>query len=142
VHRYARNIIVSLNHWLSGWIDWNCVLDQRGGPNHVGNYCGAPIMIDTHEGVVYYTPIYHILSQLSRSIRPGDKAVQIDVGLHPSLNDCLYASASVNDRGLLSVQVLNTGSSAVDYALQIEDRYLALSSKANSLQTVQCGVAA
>ncbi|MCW8834191.1 MAG: glycosyl hydrolase, partial [Colwellia sp.] len=45
VHRYARNIIVSLNHWLEGWIDWNIVLDKNGGPNHVGNFCGAPIMI-------------------------------------------------------------------------------------------------
>jgi glucosylceramidase len=142
VHRYARNIIVSLNHWLSGWIDWNCVLDRRGGPNHVGNYCGAPIMIDTHEGAVYYTPVYYILSQLSRSIRPGDKAVQTDASLREPAVDCLYTSASVSCDGLLSVQVLNTGTSAVDYALQVDDRYLALSSKANSLQTVQCRVAA
>ncbi len=47
VHRYARNIIVSIDHWLQGWIDWNIVLDRNGGPNHAGNYCGAPIMIDT-----------------------------------------------------------------------------------------------
>ena len=47
VHRYARNIIVSIDHWMQGWIDWNIVLDKNGGPNHVGNYCGAPIMIDT-----------------------------------------------------------------------------------------------
>jgi glucosylceramidase len=141
VHRYARNIIVSLNHWLSGWIDWNCVLDQRGGPNHVGNHCGAPIMIDTRDGEIYYTPVYYVLSQLSRSIRPGDKAVRTEVSLHGSTRDCLYASASLSNAGLLSVQVLNTGRTAVDYALQVEDRYLALSSKANSLQTVQCRVA-
>ena len=55
VHRYARNIIVSIDHWLKGWIDWNVVLDQRGGPNHVGNFCGAPIMIDTESKQVYYT---------------------------------------------------------------------------------------
>lgn len=142
VHRYARNIIVSLNHWLCGWIDWNCVLDQRGGPNHVGNYCGAPIMIDTEAGEVYYTPVYYVLSQLSRSIRPGDRVVQTGVSLGEPANDCLYACASVNDRGLLSVQVLNTGRGAIDYALQVGNRYLALSSKANSLQTVQCQVAA
>jgi glucosylceramidase len=142
VHRYARNIIVSLNHWLTAWIDWNCVLDQRGGPNHVGNYCGAPIMIDTQAGEIYYTPVYYILSQFSRSIRPGDKVVKTEVCLREPVNDGVYASASVSDRGLLSVQVLNTGSGAVDYALQVDDRYLALSSKANSLQTVQCRVAA
>jgi len=37
VHRYARNIIVSLDHWVKGWIDWNVILDQDGGPNHENN---------------------------------------------------------------------------------------------------------
>ncbi|MDZ7636474.1 MAG: hypothetical protein U5L72_19440 [Bacteroidales bacterium] len=58
VHRYARNIIVSIDHWLTGWIDWNVVLDHIGGPNHVGNYCGAPVMINTETGHIYYTPVY------------------------------------------------------------------------------------
>ena len=78
VHRYARNIIVSLDHWVSGWVDWNIVLDRDGGPNHVGNFCGAPIMIDAETGQIYYTPIYYVLAQFSRTIRPGDKAVQAD----------------------------------------------------------------
>jgi glucosylceramidase len=30
VHRYARNIIVSIDHWLQGWIDWNIILDRTG----------------------------------------------------------------------------------------------------------------
>ena len=77
VHRYARNIIVSLNHGVAGWIDWNIVLDRQGGPNHVGNFCGAPIMIDLQSGYVYYTPVYYVLAQLSRTIRPGDRAVQV-----------------------------------------------------------------
>jgi glucosylceramidase len=78
VHRYARNIIVSLNNWMTGWIDWNIVLDRDGGPNHVGNFCGAPIMIDVATQNVYYTPVYYVLAQFSRTIRPGDKAVQTD----------------------------------------------------------------
>ena len=67
VHRYARNIIVSIDHWLNGWIDWNVVLDQRGGPNHVGNFCGAPIMIDLESKHIYYTPIYYILSAIQQN---------------------------------------------------------------------------
>ena len=76
VHRYARNIIVSLDHWVSGWVDWNIVLDRNGGPNHAGNFCGAPIMIDTAKQEIYYTPIYYVLAQFSRTIRPGDRAIQ------------------------------------------------------------------
>ena len=41
--RYARSIINDLNRWTVGWIDWNLLLDDTGGPNHAGNLCSAPI---------------------------------------------------------------------------------------------------
>ena len=37
--RYAHNIINDLNSGCTCWIDWNAVLDMKGGPNHTGNYC-------------------------------------------------------------------------------------------------------
>ncbi len=138
VHRYARNIIVSLNHWMEGWIDWNVVLDRNGGPNHVGNFCGAPIMIDVDSGYVYYTPVYYVLAQLSRTIRPGDRAVQADRYVGDDLGqDALHASATVNDENLLSVQVLNTTRRPIRYALQIGAQYASIDIDANSLQTVR-----
>src|SRR5262249_13977135 len=56
VYRYARDIIVGLNHWYSGWIDWNVALDKDGGPNHENNWCAAGLMIDTGAKTVYYSP--------------------------------------------------------------------------------------
>lgn len=137
VHRYARNIIVSLNNWVSGWIDWNIVLDKQGGPNHVGNYCGAPIMIDTAEGYVYYTPVFHILSQFSRTIRPGDRAVAVSMDLDSRIEDAIHASASLSEDKLLSVQVLNTTKKPVAYRIQIGRQYAAVTIDANALQTVR-----
>ena len=137
VHRYARNIIVSLNHWMNGWIDWNIVLDARGGPNHVGNFCGAPIMIDTESGYVYYTPVFHILKQFSRTIRPGDRAVRTDVRPPGQDADALHASASLNDAGLLSVQLLNTTQQPIEFDLQVGARVAPVTIEANALQTVQ-----
>lgn len=137
VHRYARNIIVSLNHWVSGWIDWNIVLDQNGGPNHVGNFCGAPIMIDVTSGQVYYTPIYYVLAQFSRTIRPGDRALQTDKFLKSIDQDAIHASASMNDSNLLSVQVLNTTKKPVGYVLQIGAQHAVVTIEANALQTIQ-----
>ena len=137
VHRYARNIIVSLNHWVSGWIDWNIVLDKDGGPNHVGNYCGAPIMIDTDTGYVYYTPIFYVLSQLSRTIRPGDKAVDVSTEMNLLDEDAIHASASLNNENLLSVQVLNTTKSSIDYKLQVGTQFASITIQANALQTVR-----
>jgi glucosylceramidase len=137
VHRYARNIIVSIDHWLQGWIDWNIILDRNGGPNHVGNHCGAPIMIDKDKQVVYYTPVYHVLSQLSRTIRPGDRAVKTSKILEGAENDSLYSCATINADDLLSVQVLNTAKKTAKYNIQIGNRYTEIEQAANSVQTVR-----
>jgi glucosylceramidase len=138
VHRYARNIIVSIDHWLEGWIDWNIVLDKNGGPNHVGNFCGAPIMIDTEKGLVYYTPIFHVLKQFSRTIRPGDKALKTDKKLDSSLDsDDLHACATINDDNIVSIQVLNTTKEAIKYNLKLDNRFAEIEIPANSLQTVR-----
>ncbi|MGD2054189.1 MAG: glycoside hydrolase family 30 beta sandwich domain-containing protein [Gammaproteobacteria bacterium] len=137
VHRYARNIITSLNHWVSGWIDWNTVLDKDGGPNHAGNYCGAPIMIDTDSDYVYYTPVFHVLSQFSRTIRPGDKAVEVTTSVDRLEHDAIHASASINKDSLLSVQVLNTTKKPIEYQLQIGNQFAAVTIEANALQTVR-----
>jgi len=136
VHRYARNIIVSLNHWLNGWIDWNIVLDKRGGPNHVGNFCGAPIMIDTESGHVYYTPIFYILAQLSKTIRPGDRMVTTELSLSDQLKDSLYSCASINEHKILTIQVLNTQKHDQRVSLQIGAQNAYVKVAANSLQTI------
>jgi glucosylceramidase len=137
VHRYARNIIVSLDHWVSGWVDWNIVLDREGGPNHAGNFCGAPIMIDTTTHEVYYTPIYFVLAQFSRTIRPGDKAVRTHRTLDGLDSDAFHACATINKDALLSVQLLNTTKEAIAYKLQISDHYADITIPANSVQTVR-----
>lgn len=135
-HRYAQHIITGMNHWLSGWIDWNIVLDQRGGPNHVGNYCGAPIMIDTDSGYVYYTPVFSILKQFSQTIRPGDVVVETNLNLEPDLKGVLIASASISPQNTLSIQVFNSGKESLDYSVQIREQNAGVTVPANALQTL------
>jgi len=136
VHRYARNIIVSLNHWLSGWIDWNIVLDKDGGPNHVGNYCGAPIMIDTEKQYVYYTPVFYILAQLSRTIRPGDRMLEVEMKLDDAFSDSIYCCASINHNNEIAIQILNTETKERNVSLQIGSQNALVLLTANSLQTI------
>jgi len=137
VHRYARNIIVSIDHWLRGWIDWNVILDHNGGPNHAGNYCGAPIMINTETKQVYYTPVYYILAQFSKTIRPGDKAVKASKNLVGLQDDDLHMCATISPEKLLSVQILNTTKKKITYRLQVKEQYAEISIEGNSLQTLQ-----
>ena len=137
VHRYARNIIVSLDHWMTGWVDWNIVLDSQGGPNHVSNFCGAPIMIDRETGDIHYTPVYWVLAQLSRTIRPGDKAVWTKLEAPGLDEDALRACATINDDGLVSVQLLNTTGEAISFDLQVGDAHAPVTVPANAVQTVR-----
>jgi len=136
-HRYARDIIVGLNNWLNGWVDWNIVLDRRGGPNHVGNFCGAPIMIDTTTQEIYYTPIFYLLSQFSRTIRPGDRAVQCEIDRAGFGADDLHACATLNGEGLLSLQLLNTTRQPLSVTLCIGDLTATVTIPANALQTIR-----
>jgi glucosylceramidase len=94
-------------------------------------------MIDVADNKVYYTPIYHVLAQLSRTIRPGDKAVQAYKYLKDLDDDAIHASASINSDNLLSVQVLNTTKQPVSYKLQIGAQHADISIAANALQTVR-----
>lgn len=45
--KYAHDMIGNLNEGMTAFLDWNLVLDEEGGPNHVGNYCDAPYLFDT-----------------------------------------------------------------------------------------------
>jgi glucosylceramidase len=71
VHRYARDIIGCLNHWVDGWVDWNMVLDRQGGPNWFENWCTAPVIVDPTADEVYFTPLYDVMCHFSKFIRPG-----------------------------------------------------------------------
>ncbi len=68
---YAHDMIGNLEHGCNAFFDWNLFLDEKGGPNHVGNFCAAPIMIDTKEKKVERQLSYYYIGHLSRYIKPG-----------------------------------------------------------------------
>ena len=77
--RYAHNIINDLNHGCTCWIDWNIALDMQGGPNHVGNFCDAPVLVDTDRGEIHYQSSYYYIGHFSRFIQPQAQRVDFAV---------------------------------------------------------------
>ena len=73
--RYARNIIGDMNAGTCAFIDWNLFLDEQGGPNWVGNYCDAPIMVLGANQVSYQESFYAI-KHLAHFIHPGDVRIE------------------------------------------------------------------
>lgn len=75
--RYGRSMINDFNNGTVGWTDWNILLDDKGGPNHVGNFCFAPL--HAKNGEIIYTPSYYYIGHFSKFIRPDAKRVSTAV---------------------------------------------------------------
>lgn len=115
--RYAENIIKDLNNYTEAWVDWNLWLDKRGGPNHVGNFCSAPILVDPERDLVLFQPSYYYIGQFSRYIQPGAERIMCG-----SSRDALETTAFANPDGTKVVVVLNQGTHGVDFWLETGDR--------------------
>jgi O-glycosyl hydrolase len=70
---YVHDILGDLNAWSRGWTDWNILLDQQGGPNHVGNYCDAPMVanLTASPPTLLYQMTYYAMGTFSRFLPEG-----------------------------------------------------------------------
>ncbi len=76
---YGHDILGDLQNWAVGWTDWNIVLNPQGGPNHVSNFCNAPIIADPVAQTLQYQPAYWYLGHFSRYLPPGSVRLQTQV---------------------------------------------------------------
>jgi glucosylceramidase len=128
---YGRSMIHDFNSGAEGWTDWNILLDQEGGPNHVGNYCFAPIHGDTRTGKLIYTNSYYYIGQFSKFTRPGAKRV-----LAAASRSQLLTTAFVNPDGKVAVVVMNPTAQDAQYYLTVGSSAAEIATRAHSIQTV------
>ncbi|KAK8788549.1 hypothetical protein V5799_021675, partial [Amblyomma americanum] len=70
---------VDLNHWVTGWTDWNLALDTEGGPNWAKNFVDSPIIVNSTAQEFYKQPMYYALGHFSKFVPRG--SVRIDSSL-------------------------------------------------------------
>ncbi|XP_039307628.1 lysosomal acid glucosylceramidase isoform X2 [Solenopsis invicta] len=68
---YARNIIQTMSHWVSVWIDWNMALNTNGGPTWNGNYVDSPIIVNSTADEFYKQPMFYVLGHFSKYVPPN-----------------------------------------------------------------------
>lgn len=102
---YGKSMIMDLNNGASGWVDWNIILDETGGPNHVNNFCFAPVIANTKTGQVHYMNSFYFLGHFSKFIRPGAKRIACT-----SNDDALIATSFKNDDKSVVTVVQNLSS--------------------------------
>lgn len=131
---YAESMLMDLNNWANGWVDWNILLDEQGGPNHVGNYCFAPVHADTEEGSLHYMNSYYYFGHFSKFIRPGAKRI-----IASSNDDNLLTTAFLNTDGKIAVVVLNMTDEEIPFLLWVEGRAARSVSPQHSIITLTMG---
>jgi glucosylceramidase len=131
VNRYARDIIGCLNNWVDGWVDWNMVLDTKGGPNWFENWCVAPVIVDPEKDEVYLTPLYYTMAHFSKFIRPGAERI----GFENSDKD-LMVTAARNPDGSIAVVVFNQNSKDKNFSLSLNENLIDIQISSQAIQTI------
>ena len=128
--RYARSMINDLNRWTVGWIDWNLLLDETGGPNHVGNFCSAPILADTGADLLLHQSSYHYIGHFSRFVQPGARRV-----LCAANRQVLECTAFVNPDGSVATVVMNRSEQPAPFVLCADGQRLRVDLPARAIAT-------
>jgi glucosylceramidase len=133
--RYARNIIGDFSNWCEGFLDWNLTLNELGGPNHVGNYCDAPIISDTKTKELHYNNSYYYIGHFSKHIQAGAKRIDSVID-HEDLKVISFRNP---DQTIVSI-VLNQTEEDYGIALKLDnDTKEILSTKRSILTIVKRG---
>ncbi len=128
---YGRSMINDFNGGAVGWTDWNILLDETGGPNHVKNFCFAPVHADTKTGELIYTNSYYYIGHFSKFVHPGARRIASS----PSRSQ-LLSTAFINPDGKISVVVMNQSDKKISYYLWLDGQAAEVSSLPHSIQTL------
>ena len=112
--RYGRSMINDFNNGTVGWTDWNILLDENGGPNHVGNFCFAPIHADLKTGELIYTPSYYFIGHFSKFIGKNAKRIS-----SVASRSQLITTSFLNKDGKVVTVVMNQTNKRIVYNLCI-----------------------
>ena len=129
--RYGRSMINDFNNGMVGFIDWNIILDETGGPNHVQNFCFAPVHGDTKTGELIYTNAFYYIGHFSKFIQPGAKRIS-----SAASRSQLLTTAFINEDGKTAVVVMNQGSTKTPYFLWVNGKAAELTALPHSIATL------
>jgi glucosylceramidase len=128
---YGASMINDFNNGAVAWTDWNILLDETGGPNHVKNFCFAPVHADTRDGSLHYMNSFFYIGHFSKYIKPGAKRIAVS-----SSRAQLQTTGFKNPDGSFVVIVMNQGDTEVAYRLYVEGQAAEITSLPHSIMTM------
>lgn len=113
---YAHDILGDLNAGINAFLDWNLILDHKGGPNHKNNFCNSPIMLN-HDNTDYIKNLtYYYIGHFSRFIKPNAKRIAFS-----KYTDKIEVTSFKNTDGSIVIVLLNRNDTNYEYNLCIND---------------------
>lgn len=129
--QYGENMIHDFNNGAVVWTDWNILLDETGGPNHVNNFCFAPVHAKTKEGTLHYMNSYYYIGHFSKFIRPGAQRI-----VSSSSRAQLLTTAFQNPDGSIAVIVMNPTREKIAYRMYLGGQAVETVSLPRSIATL------
>ena len=130
--RYGRNMIGDFNNWQEGWLDWNLILDETGGPNHVNNFCDAPVIADTTTQKIRFNSSYYYIGQFSKYV----KANAARIGVEAADKTLLQHVAFKNEDGAIVLIVMNETDKEISFNAELSGKYAPYAIPAHSIATL------
>ena len=128
--KYAHDMIGNFNNYCNSFCDWNLLLNEKGGPNHVGNFCDAPIMADTQKDEVIVHDSYYYIGHFSKYVAKGAKRIGSS-----KFNGNLETVAFKNPDGSVVSVVLNRTDDDMKFTFRIGGQQVDCTAEAHSIAT-------
>ncbi len=128
---YLHDMIGNFNSGATGYIDWNLLLDNLGGPNHMGNLCEAPIQYDADRDRLRINLSYYYIGHFSRFVKAGARVI-----LSSSFHHELESVAFLNPDGERVVVLFNNSPREMTFYVAENDNKCCVSLAANSVCTL------
>ncbi len=113
---YGHDILGDLNAGANAYIDWNLVLDNKGGPNHKLNYCNSPIMINKDGSNYIKNLTYYYIKHFSNIIMPGAKRI----GFSKYTSD-IEVTSFKNPDSSIAIVLMNRNNFSKEYTICLGD---------------------
>jgi glucosylceramidase len=75
---YLFELFSNINCGASAWLDWNMLLDWKGGPSYCDNNVKSPIILNEQGDDFILTPIYKALKKFAEMFPAGSKVVRCE----------------------------------------------------------------